>query len=156
MVAPAVLMTTSAILAGGIQTMYAGVNDRMRAMTAERLSRLTDEHGQVMKVTDVTGAARERLKEIDTQLPLLLRRHRRIHDALMMIYVSVLVVVLAMVLIAVSISVPAPAVGDVALVLVLLATATLLVGVIQVALSVRQSLNAVDYEVERALRLGSG
>ena len=30
MLAPVVLMTTSAILAGGMQTMYAEVNDRMR------------------------------------------------------------------------------------------------------------------------------
>jgi len=34
MLAPAVLITTAAILAGGIQTMYSAVNDRMRHMTS--------------------------------------------------------------------------------------------------------------------------
>ena len=39
MIAPAVLMTTAAILAGGVQTMYSAINDRMRDMTTEKLVR---------------------------------------------------------------------------------------------------------------------
>jgi hypothetical protein len=39
MLAAVVLMTTTAILAGGIRTMYANVNDRTRDMTAEMLTR---------------------------------------------------------------------------------------------------------------------
>ena len=53
MLAPVVLMTTSAILAGGVQTMYAQVNDRMRAMAAERLSRLTDTNGDLVAVASL-------------------------------------------------------------------------------------------------------
>lgn len=155
MLAPVVLMTTSAILAGGMQTMYAGVNDRMRAMTAEKLTRLTDRNGELVTVASLPSASRERVSEIDAQLPLLLNRHRRLHNALMLVYLAVLILVVGMVLIAVSISVPVAAVGDVALVVVLAATVVLLIGVVFLAASVHQSTNAVDFEVQRVMQLES-
>ncbi len=153
MLAPVVLMTTSAILAGGVQTMYAQVNDRMRAMAAERLSWLTDTNGDLVAVASLPSGARERLSLIDVQLPLLMVRHRKLHNALMFVYLAVLVLVVGMVLIAVSISVPVAAIGDVALVLVLGATLVLLIGVVFLAASVQQSTNAVDFEVQRVLQL---
>jgi hypothetical protein len=155
MLAPVVLMTTAAILAGGIQAMHAAVNDRMRAMTAERISRLTGTRGELTSPTALPGAAREKLDEIDAQLPLLLRRHRMLHNALLLICLTVLIVVVAMVLIALSITVPTAAVGDVALGLLLASTVALLLGLILVPVSVRQSATAVDYEVLHVLRLGS-
>jgi hypothetical protein len=45
MVAPVVLITTAAILSGALLTMYASVNDRMRAMDRERLEILTGAAG---------------------------------------------------------------------------------------------------------------
>ena len=60
-----------------------------------------------------------------------------------------------MILVAVSITVPSPAVGDVALILVLAATVVILASLIFASRSVYQSVNAVDYEVERVLHLGS-
>jgi hypothetical protein len=155
MLAPVVLMTTAAILAGGIQTMYAGVNDRMRGMTAEKVSRLIGSGGELSLEKDLPGGTRERLAQIDTQLPLLLRRHRRLHDALLLVYLAVLIVVVAMVLIGVSITLPNAGVGDAALAVVLVATADLLIGLMFAAASVRQSANAIDYEVKDVLRLGS-
>ena len=50
MLAPVVLMTTAAILAAGVQAMYAAVNDRMRMMTAERFARLVDTDGELTSV----------------------------------------------------------------------------------------------------------
>jgi hypothetical protein len=154
MLAPTVLMTTTAILAGGVQTMYAGVNDRMRNMTAEKLSHLTAADGGLMAEAGLPAALRERVAEIDTQLPLLLRRHRMLHDALQLLYTAVLTIVVAMILIAISITAPAPAAGDVALVVLLTATIVLLLGLLSVARTVHQSANAIDYEVDRVLRLG--
>jgi hypothetical protein len=133
MLAPVVLMTTAAILAGGIQTMYAAVNDRMRAMTAEKISHLTGTSGGLSMEATLPGAVSERVGETDAQLPLLLRRHRMLQNALLAVYLAVLIVVLAMVLIAVSITVPTAAVGDVALALLLASTIALLLGLIYVA-----------------------
>lgn len=54
-----------------------------------------------------------------------------------------------MILIAIDITVPATAVGAAALVTVLLATVSLLVGLTLPLLSVRKSISAVTYEVDR-------
>jgi hypothetical protein len=48
MLAPAVLMTTDAILVGGVQSMYAAVNDRMRDMTSEKVDRWTTSDGSLL------------------------------------------------------------------------------------------------------------
>jgi hypothetical protein len=45
MVAPVVLITTAAVLSGGLLAMYGSVNDRMRAMDRERLDILTGAAG---------------------------------------------------------------------------------------------------------------
>jgi hypothetical protein len=88
MLAPVVLMTTAAILAGGIQTTYAAVDDRMRAMAAEKFSRLTGS-GELTSVMALPDTEKLRLRQIDTELPLLLRRHWMLHNILLLIYTSV-------------------------------------------------------------------
>jgi hypothetical protein len=155
MLAPVVLMTTAAILAGGVQTMYAGVNDRMRTLAAEKFSRLTGNDGGLTPKADLPLAAKERVAEIDAQLPLLLQRHRMLHDALQLIYLAILIIVVAMILIAISITVPAPGIGDAALGVVLGATILLLLGLVSLARTVHRSDNAIVYEVDHVLRIGS-
>ncbi len=102
MLAPVVLMTVSAILAGGVQTMYAAVNDRMRAMTDEKLSHLTGGDEALTPITALASVARMGIGEIDAELPLLRQRHQMLRDALQLLYAAVLVVVVAMILIAVD------------------------------------------------------
>ena len=155
MLAPAVLMTTAAILAGGIQTMYSAVNDRMRDMAGEKLLRLTDANGRLYERRELGTAAAFRVDAIDTQLPLLRKRHGLLRNALELHYGAIVLVVITMILIAIAITVPAPAAGALALVIFLVATIALLVGLALVALSVRQSVNAVRYEIDRTLELGS-
>ena len=89
MVAPVVLITTVAILSGGILSMYGSVNDR--TMNRERLESLTSDTGTFLSVSVLPASSRERLAQIDIQLPMLLnpspfaeergtchiRRHRR-------------------------------------------------------------------------------
>jgi hypothetical protein len=82
MVAPVVLITTAAILSGGLLTIYGSVNDRMRAMDHERLELLTGAEGELLSPAQVRPSGRERLTQIDTQLPKLLRRHRLLHNAI--------------------------------------------------------------------------
>ena len=155
MLAPVVLMSTAAILAAGIHTMYAGVNDRMRAMAAERLSCMTTSRGDLAQWADLPTGTKARLGLIDVQLPILVRRHLLLRNALLALYIAVLFVVVAMLLVAIAVTLPSSAVADAALIVVLLATSALLIGLMLVAASVRQSANAVDYEVDEILRLGS-
>jgi hypothetical protein len=155
MVAPGVLITTAAILSGALLGMYGSVNDRMRAMDHERLETLTGAGGTLLSASDVPASGRERLTQIDAQLPKLLRRHRLIHNAVLLIFAAVAVLVLSVIVIAVAVTNRSGAAGTVALVLVLAGTVTLLGGLLLAARSIVISAEAIDYEVQRSLSLGS-
>jgi hypothetical protein len=155
MVAPVVLITTAAILSGALLTMYGSVNDRMRAMDHERLEILTGAGGTLLAAAGVPPGGRERLAQIDTQLPMLLLRHRLLHNAVLLIYVAVGVLVLSVIAIGVAVTGHSGAAGTTALVLVLAGTVVLLGGLLFAARSIRISMNAIDYEVQRTLSLGS-
>ena len=155
MVAPVVLITTAAILSGALVSMYGSVNDRMRAMNRERLGILTGAGGTLLSAADVPASGRERLTQIDTQLPMLLRRHRLLHNAVLLIYAGVAVLVLSVIAIAVAVTNRSGAAGTAALVLVLAGTAVLLGGLLFAARSIVISMDAIDYEVRRALSVGS-
>lgn len=155
MVAPVVLITTAAILSGGLLTMYGSVNDRMRAMNRERLEIFTGAAGTLRPAADVPASGQERLTQIDTQLPMLLRRHRLPHDAVLLMYAGVAVLVLSVIAIAIAVTNRSGAVGTAALVLVLAGTVTLLGGLLFAARSIMISADAIDYEVSRALSVGS-
>ena len=155
MVAPVVLITTAAILSGALLTMYGSVNDRMRAMDRERLDILTGTAGTLLPAAGVPPAGRERLTQIDTQLPMLLRRHRLLHNAVLLVYAAVGVLVLSVIAIAVAVTASSGPAGTAALALVLAGTVTLLGGLLSAARSIMISMDAIDYEVRRALSLGS-
>jgi Protein of unknown function (DUF2721) len=155
MVAPVVLITTAAILSGALLSMYGSVNDRMRAMNRERLGILTGAEGTLLSAAEVPASGRERLTQIDTQLPMLLRRYRLLHNAVLLIYAGVAVLVLSVIAIAVAVTNRSGAAGTAALVLVLAGTVVLLGGLLSAARSIMISMDAIDYEVRRALSVGS-
>jgi hypothetical protein len=154
MVAPVVLITAAAILSGALLTMYGSVNDRMRAMDHERLEILTGA-GTLLAAAEVPPSGRERLTQIDTQLPMLLRRHRLLHNAVLLIYAGVAVLVLSVIAIGVAVTGSSGAAGTAALALVLAGTVMLLGGLLFAARSIIISADAIDYEVRRTLSLGS-
>jgi len=154
MVAPVVLITAAALLTGALLAMYGTVNDRMRAMSHERLDILTGADGTLLLAAQVPASGRERLTQIDAQLPMLLRRHRLLHDAVLLIFASVAVLVLSVIAIGIAVTNRSGGIGTAALVLVLVGTVTLLTGLLFAARSIMLSMNAIDYEVDRALSLG--
>jgi len=155
MVAPVVLITTAAILSGALLSMYGSVNDRMRAMNRERLGILTGAGGTLLSAAEVPASGGERLTQIDTQLPMLLRRHRLLHNAVLFIYAGVAVLVLSVIAIAVAVTNHSGAAGTAALVLVLAGTVVLLGGLLFAARSIMISMDAIGYELRRALSMGS-
>ena len=155
MVAPVVLITTAGILSGAMLTMYGSVNDRMRAMDHERLQILTRADGTLLSAAELPPSSRERLSQIDTQLPRLLRRHRLLHNAVLLIYTGVGVLVLSVIAIGIAVTTTSGAVGTASLVLVLTGTVMLLGGLLFAARSIIISMDAIDYEVQRTLSLGS-
>jgi hypothetical protein len=155
MVAPVVLLTTGALLANGLLVVYSAVNDRMREMTRERQeirrgADRTDGAGrQQVHATD-----QERLAEIQVQLPMMLRRHHLIRNAVLVIYAGIAVLGLSIIFIAVAVGLDSEDIGRAALGLVLAGTVVILTGLFLAGLSLARSADAVTYAVEQARRLG--
>ncbi len=87
--------------------------------------------------------------------PLLLRRHRLLHKAVLLIFAGVSVLVLSVIAIGVAVTSASDSVGNAGLPLVLFGTVTILAGLLLAARSIMISRDAINYEVERALSLGS-
>ncbi|MFI5272892.1 MAG: DUF2721 domain-containing protein [Ktedonobacterales bacterium] len=152
--APVVMITSCAILLGGMLAQYGSVNDRLRAFARERLELLRTPEGGLAPVAEQGDFARERLREIDAQVPGVLRRHQLIHNALLLMYAAVLIFVLTMIVIAGAYQQHSGALATAAMVLFLLGVATLLSGVALFAIYIRGSNDAVQYEMRRILGLG--
>lgn len=153
--APVVMITSCAIVVGGMLTQYAEANDRMRALTRERLDLLHGPDGILsVRVVAADSFKRERLGEIDAQLPSLLRRHETIHRAVLTVYAAIAVFVVSMFVIAGATIFRSSGLATTALIVFLAGTATLLAGIVLTASQVRISNQAVQYEVRRVMHLG--
>jgi len=135
--------------------MYGSVNDRMRAMNRERLESLTSDTGTFLSVSVLPASSRERLAQIDIQLPMLLNRHRLLKNAVLAIFAAIGVLVLSVIVIGAAVTSGSGGVGVAALALVLAGTTTLLVGLLMATRSILMSQDAIYSEVRRALSLGS-
>jgi hypothetical protein len=154
--APVVMITSCAILVSGMLTVYAATNDRMRALTRERLDLLHGPQGILsLAMAEGNSFKTERLHEIDAQLPRLLRRHETIHRAVLAVYSAILIFVASMFIIAAAAIVRTSALATFSLVGFLAGTAVLLAGILLMASEVRTSNQAVQYEVSRVLLLGT-
>jgi Protein of unknown function (DUF2721) len=156
--APAVMITSCAILVSGVLAHYAELNDRLRALARERLDLLHGPDGSLGLAAIAHDAFKmERLGEIDAQLPSLLHRHSLVHRSVLAIYLAILIFVLSMLVIAVAV-VP-NAQGSVtmailALAIFLVGTVALLAGVLLISIEIRTSNATVRFEVERVMGLG--
>jgi hypothetical protein len=155
MVVPAVLITTGGIVSNGLLVMYGAVSDRMRAMNHERWQLLSGPGGSLLTPAQLPASEHERLAEIDRQLPMLLRRHTLLHYAVLLVFCALVALVLSVIAIAVAVTSRSAGFATIALGLVLAGTAVMLVGLLSAARSLAISRNAVQYEVSRALALGS-
>ncbi len=154
MVAPVVLLTTCSLLTNGLLTVYSAVNDRMRDMTRERLEIRSGPKGEL--VGHVSAIDQERLSEIETQLPMMLRRHHLVRNAVLTLYVAIGVLGLSIIVIAVAVIEHSEDFGRAALGLVLAGTVTMLGGLVAAGMSMARSADAITYAVERTRDLGLG
>ncbi len=147
--APAVVVNACAVLMGGLLAHYATINDRLHALNRERLERLNLAHDHEPDALTI-----ERLREIDAQVPSLVRRHRLVRDAALAVYGAILTFVLSMFVIAVAIVTEASWVSSAALIVFLVGALLLVVGVLFVTLELWASHVAIEYEVARVSSLG--
>ncbi len=149
-VAPAVMVSACAILQGGLLGHYAAINDRLRSLTREHLELLGARDQDEVRAA---GYHSERLEEINVVLPDLLQRHKLARDAILFIYGAICAFVVNMVLIAVAVASASSWIAVLTLVMFIAATLVLLWGLLMVAVEIRMSHRAVQFEVERMLRL---
>ncbi len=142
-IAPVVMVSACAILLGGLLSRYAAINDRLRLMARERLDLLRAAAQQPLD--------RERLEEIDDQIPLLVRHHRLAHHAVLAVYIAVAIFILDMFAIALAAVMYIDAVGVLVMLLFVGGMSALLVGAVLTAQEVRTSHQAIHYEVMRIL-----
>ncbi len=152
--APVVMITSCAILVGGMLTQYGAISDRLRALARERLELLRQPDGSLVSTNRTADEyTRERLQEIDTQTPQLLHRHGLVHNAILVTYLAILCFIVTMFVMAIAALTSSALVATVALSLFLGGTAVLLAGITQVARDIRLSQEAVQYEAKRVLTL---
>jgi uncharacterized protein DUF2721 len=152
--APVVMVTTCSIMLGGLLSHYAAINDRLRTMAHERLELLRAIGWKTAPSADVDAFTSERMSEIDAQMPELLRRHKLVRDAVLMVYSAILIFVANMFVIALAAALNSEAISTAALVIFLFGTAILFVGVLFTIVEIRQSHRAIAYEARRVLDLG--
>jgi hypothetical protein len=154
MVSPAILITTGGILSAGLLNAYGTVTNRMTGLTHERLGILSGQDGQLLEAAALPAADHERLTEIDNEMPLVMRRIRRLRNAGILLYLGVGLVVLSVIAIAISVTSSSQAFGYVALSLVLAGTVAEFGGTTAAAVALLRSADAVSYEAMRTRRLG--
>lgn len=153
--APVVMVTACAILLGALQSRYAFVNDRLRAMSGERLELLRTPGASSLTLPPTADAfVVERLEEIDRQVPDLLGRHLTLRNAILSVYYAIATFIATMFVIALATTLGTAFLATAILVLFLVGTALLFLGVGLTTLEVRASHLAVHYEVSRVMSLG--
>jgi hypothetical protein len=146
--APVVMVTACGILLTGMLAHYSSINDRIRALAAERLGLVL-----LAPAEGHEALARERLTEIDHQVPTLIHRHHLVHHGILLGYTAVVTLVVSMFVIAAAALADSSVLGTIALFVFLAGTASLMVGTGFVAVEVRGSHATVAYEAMRVVGL---
>jgi hypothetical protein len=142
---PVLMITATAVTIGGMLEQYTSINDRVRILNRERLALALHEPLEPLD--------RERVAEIDAQVPLLLRRHALVHNAILTAYVAVALFVSSMFVIAAGAMLHNGPVSTSAVFVFLTGTVAFLVGLLIIAGEVRISRDALVFEAGRVLAL---
>lgn len=145
-IAPVVLITACALIQNAILVRYAAVGQYMRSLALERLQLLRSHETK-------DPFYRERMQEIDRQIPLLTRRHRLLQNIVLMIYGSVAIFLINMFAIALAVAVGSDGTATFALILFMLGIGVLFAGVFLTTVEVQMSHRAICYEVGRIAML---
>ncbi len=147
--APVVMITSCALVLGGLLSRYAAISDRMRAMAHERLE-LVHPHPNISEEFVL-----ERVNQIDAQLPDLLHRHTLLHNSVLVVYIATALFLVSMFVIALAATFGVVWLSVVILILFLCGTGALFAGVVIAIAEVRSSHRAVQFEVRRVIELHS-
>jgi hypothetical protein len=151
--APVVMITGCAIILNGLISRYEAISVRMRAMHRERLELLEAFGNRASSAVHTVSFVSQRVREIETQLPNLLRRHKLIRNAVLAVEVAILILVLSMFIIALAAMTNSIPTAAIALLAFLTGTSALLVGAVITTLELYRSQREVSYEIQHGLSL---
>ena len=154
--APVVMVSCCILFLNGQLQRYDAIGNRMRALIQERFAILREVDNDALTVLkSIDGFRKLRVHEIETQMPLLLRRHMMLHYAALIIGLAILICIVSMFLIAIAVLQKLLIVAIIALCTFMTGTATLLLGGAIIMFELYLSHLSVRYEVMHALSLGA-
>lgn len=142
--APVVMISASALVLNGMQSRYTTIGAQMRDMAQERLKLISAK-------TKPLEYEKERLYDIDLELPRLLHHHFKLHQSMMVMYMAIMLFVINMFAIAVAYVIDSSLTASVSIVVFLMATFMLFFGLVMNAHEFRTSHLTTQYEVRRIL-----
>src|SRR5215472_12950105 len=156
MLAPVVMVTACASYITMLANDYQSIVSSIRSMSREHLYLLqaAASNETVMSVSTLDAVSRERLHEIENELPSLLQRHGFIRNALLCINIAILIFIASMFLIAVAEFTDIPPGAFIALLTFLAGVGMVFIGVLQVIRDNSRSHRDVIYEAMRSLKFG--
>ncbi len=152
-VAPAVMVTSCTLFLNGLLQRYHAISSIMRTMHRERLDLLRT-IGKSAAFESIDGITRERIREIERQLPSMLLRHNLIRNAVLFVNIAIVVFVLSMFIIAAANITNSSWMVIVALFCFLAGMGVLLTGVLTTTTEAYRSHRELTYEIQHGLSLG--
>ena len=129
MVAPVVLITLATIFANGLLTLAATLGQSVLALDRERLEILSGPHGEILGEENLAPIKRVRLTQIRNEVPLMVRRFRRIRIAVVIIWMAIGLLVLSVAAISAAVTADSEGFAFTALALVLAGVAGVFAGI---------------------------
>jgi Flp pilus assembly protein TadB len=147
--APVVMITACGLLLTSLGNRYAAVTNRLRSLSQEHFD-LLQKPEQPDVYFDFT---QERIQQIESQIPELLRHHQALHCSLLIIYVAIAFFLTSMFILAGAAMVQWVLLEVLSLLVFLAGILSLFTGVLLTAIDFRKSHLVTENEVRRICRL---
>jgi hypothetical protein len=148
LVAPVVLVLSAGIIVNALLGAYTEVAARLFAINQERLSILTGPDGEIVDLDTLPGASQERMAQIEYEIPLIVRRVRRLRLGALLAAFAICLFVAGIGCVAVTITAPHAGFGWPSLGLILAGVFALLLSVLTTAGLLVRSADALLNEVK--------
>jgi hypothetical protein len=148
-IAPVVLITACVLTINGLIVRYNSLADYIRTLNRE-VSGLRNTN------TEQNQAKEQRLQELEYLLSDLLHHHHFVHDAALMVYLSILIFMLDMLVIAIAVATNINWLSQMALIVFLSGVAILFIGMLLIANELLTSHHSIQLEVQHNCRLCRG
>lgn len=145
-IAPVVLITACGLIVNGLVIRYNSIGDRIRTVNQE-----ISKHRSVHIHEDDTET--QHLPELEVLLFDLFRHHHLVHDAILLIYLSILIFMLDMLVIAIAVTTNINWLAQMTLIIFLSGVTTAFLGIILISYETGTSHYSIQLEVHHSCHL---